>query len=74
MTRPVDYLSDDEMNTILSSGLANMDAMTNEQGQQLVAWAEETIVGYALLQLILAGEFGIYVRDDGEIVFKRERE
>ena len=74
MTRPVDYLSDDEVSTILTSGLANMGAMTNEQGQQLVAWAEETIVGYALLQLILAGEFGIYVRDDGEIVFKRERE
>jgi len=48
------------------------EGMTEEEAQNVCAWANEVRIGQSMLDLVLANKVGINLREDGEIEFSKK--
>jgi len=64
-------LTKEQYDTLIESFIESRGAeyVTLDETMKVVRWAEEAIINYELLQLLLKGLTAVDIRDDGELVF-----
>ena len=63
-------LTDDQAAAVLRAAVDAAGSQTADDLRRVLGWAVEAAVQAAMLRLVLAGEAGMFVRDDGELIFK----
>ena len=63
-------LTDDQAFAVVRAAVDVAGSQTADDLRRVLDWAIETAVQAAMLRLVLAGEAGMFVRDDGELTLK----
>jgi hypothetical protein len=73
MTENRGILTDDQAAAVLRAAVEVAGSQTADDLRRVLDWAVEAAVQAATLRLVLAGEAGMFVRNDGELILKAMR-